>query len=159
MHQQLKISVIIFLGHYYMELQYQFMNAYCCIILSIKYLGRGHFIFIRRTKSPSFPLPESFCMDRFLVKWAKSLPIIISCKSLRWHESCPNQRYHIQATDQDQYLSFALCFGDLKIKEKCNLLLGGSLTLLHFHWLQTKRLGNKVSNVNQIVLLLRYTFK
>ena len=54
-----KISVIISLGHYYMELQYQFMNAYCCIILSIKYLGRGHFIFIRRTKSPSFPLPES----------------------------------------------------------------------------------------------------
>ena len=95
-------------------------------------------------------------MDRFLVKWAKSLPIIISCKSLRWHEFSPNQRYHIQATDQDQYLSFALCFGDLKIKEKCNLLLGGSLTLLHFHWLQTKRLGNKVSNVNRIVLLLRY---
>ena len=55
----IKISVIISLGHYYMELQYQFMNAYCCIILSIKYLGRGHFIFIRRTKSPSFPLPES----------------------------------------------------------------------------------------------------
>ena len=31
-----KISVIISLGHYYMELQYQFMNAHCDIDLIIR---------------------------------------------------------------------------------------------------------------------------